>query len=56
MSGVCCLVDGQVSGEAGQVGVGSVVQQQPNAGSVSGSGCVQQDTFPVTGLRVHSAT
>lgn len=35
VSGVCCLVDGQVSSDAGQVGVGSVVQQKLDAGSVS---------------------
>lgn len=35
VSGVRCLVDGQVSGGAGQVWVGSVVQQQLNAGGVS---------------------
>ena len=33
--GVRCLVYGQVSRDAGQVGVGSVVQEQLDAGGVS---------------------
>lgn len=56
MSGVSCLVDGQVTSDTGQIGISSVVQQQLNAVGVSRSGRIQQDTFPVTSLRVHSAT
>lgn len=35
VSGIRCLVNGQVSGDAGEVGVGPVVEQQLDTLSVS---------------------
>lgn len=55
VAGVRRLVDGQVSRDAGQVGVGSVVQQQLDARHASRAGGVQQDALAVEGLGVDSA-
>lgn len=56
VSSIRSLMDGQVSSGIGQIGVSSVVQQQLDTGGVSWSSGIQQDTLPVTGLRVDSAT
>lgn len=53
---ICSSVDGKLEGVAGNIGVGSVLQEQLDTIQVSRTRCIIQDCVSIAGLGIHIPT